>query len=358
MRQEVQPTEDGRVFTPALKAEMKETRKYMLDRLVMLFAPTVMAWYYCGDRALRLILVAVVTAAACEYVGMKLVGVQPTLRDLSAATTGVVIALCLPAAAPMWLVVLATSFAILVAKVPFGTARSLLFSPAAAGLAFVTVCLPDYMFGYSVLPEVGGEVGVFGTQLFTPGVSLTQMLVNSSSIGDGLVNYIDVLVGGFAGPMGTGCLFALLGALLYMAVLRPKACTTAVSFLVTAAIFAFLFPRITTGRLQSVFIELCSGMLFFAALFLLPEEPLLPKRLYGRVLYGVSGGLICMLFRMFGEFEEGAVFAVLIANALLSVLNKLPLSGYERRVKKETRRKKRTKAASTTPITEGGAENV
>ncbi len=360
MRQEERSPKDGVLFTPEMKAGIKATQKYMLDLLVMLAAPTVMAWYYYGGRALRLIVFSVLTAVLCEYIGMRLVKAVPTLRDLSAVVTGMVVALCLPASSPIWLAPLASAFAVLAVKVPFGNARSLLFSPAAAGLAFVSVCLPEYVFAYPTLLDAGEAVGVYGTPDFIKGTSLTQMLSESTSMGSSLVNYIDVLTGRFAGPMGTGCVIALLGAFLYLAVRRPKGFQAAAACLVTAAVMAFLFPRITTGRFQSVFMELSGGMLFFAALFLLPTEPLLPKRFYGRLLYGAAAGLICMLFRFFGDFEEGAVFAVLLVNALSSVFDKIPLSRRERLAFSEERRKKREEeeARLTAAPNEGGAEHA
>lgn len=353
LRQDIAPQADGRLFTPEMKAEIRTTQKQMLDRLVMLFAPTIMAWYYYGSRALWLVCIAVLTALVCEGLGMKILGQRTTLRDLSAVVTGVTLALCLPASSPAWLVILAVAFAILAAKLPFGTARSLLFSPAAAGLAFVTVCLPQYVFTYPALPAAGESAPVYGSSMFTAGVSLTQMLQNSASLGGELANYLDVLVGAHAGPMGTGCIIALLGALVYLLVRRPKQFTAAAGFLAAAALMAVLFPRTTAGRGQSVVMELCGGMLLFAALFLLSEEPFLPKTFYGRLAYGVCGGVFCMLFRIFGTFEEGVMFAVLLTQALTGAFNKLPDAAFRRRLQAHARRKRRSKAG-TAQNAEGG----
>lgn len=360
MPKEVQTPTFGRVFTPEMLADIKTTQKYMLDRLLMLAAPIVMAWYYYGGRALRLLVIAALAAMLCEYVGERVVGAVPVLRDLSAAVTGVTVAMLLPASSPIWLVLLATAFAVLVVKVPFGTARTLLFSPAAAGVAFVAVCLPEYVFSYPVLPAGGTSVAVYGSEGFSEGLSLTQMLQSSTSMGASAVDYIDVFIGDTVGPMGTGCVIALLGALLLLAVRFRKGFTAAVSCLLGAALYAFLFPRITTGRLQSVFMELSGGMLFFAALFLLPEEPILPKRFWGRVAYGAAGGIFTMLFRRFGAFEEGAVFAVLLCNALTSAFDKLPQARFELRRRQAERRKRHEAwtAGTQTPSEQGGGQDA
>ncbi len=363
MRQDTLSPNDGQLFTPEMKAGIKITQKYMIDRLMMLAAPAVMAWYYYGERAFRLLVISVLTALLCEYAGMRLVKTIPTPSDLSAVATGAVIALCLPASSPVWLVMLACAFAVFAVVIPFGNARSLLFSPAAAGLAFITVCLPEYVFAYPVLPSAGESPAVFGTEGFSKGVSLTQMLTSGTSMGSSLVNYIDILTGSLPSAMGTGCVIALFGALLFLALRRPKGFQAAASCLLSAAVFAFLFPRITTGRFQSVFMELSGGLLLFTALFMLPEEALLPKRFWGRLLYGASAGIICMLFRLFGEIEDGAVFAVLLVNALASVFDKLPLTKREKKQFSEARRKKREKkaeeiAAPTDAAQQGGAADV
>lgn len=360
MRQNMLLQTDGQIYTPEMKASIKITQKYMTDRLLMLAAPAVMAWYAYGERAVRLIIISVLTAVICEYFGHRLVKTVPTPRDLSAVTTGVIIALCLPAASPFWLVILATAFAVLAVEIPFGNARSLLFSPAAAGLAFVTVCLPEYVFAYSVLPDAGKSPAVFGSEGFSAGVSLSSMLASGTSMGGSLVNYMDILTGSLPSAMGTGCVIALIGALLFLAVRRPQGFTAAAACLVTAGIFAFLFPRITTGRLQSVFMELSGGLLLFTALFILPDEALLPNRFWGRILYGACAGLFCMLFRMFGEFEEGAVFAVLLVNALRAAFEKLPYTKREKKGFSEARRTARelqTQSVLTESASEGGAVN-
>lgn len=336
--------DDGQLFTPELKKDIKTTQRYMLDLLIMLVAPTVIAVYYYGSRALALLATSVLTAVLAEYIGGKLLKNFPTPRDLSAVVTGVCLALCLPASAPLWMAVLGASFAILIAKLPFGNVRSSLFSPAAAGLCFLAVCFPEIFFTYPVIGHPEAAVSVYGTVGFTPGVSLASMLSASTALGDDAAHYITVLLGNFAGPMGTTCIIALLGALLYVAIRRFKSFEVTASFLLTAAIYAFCFPRITAGRFQSVFMELFSGMLLFAAIFLLPNEFFMPRRFYGRILYGVVAGLGTMILRTFGAFEEGVMFVVLLMSVIAPMFNKLPLTKFEKKKLAVARKKRREQA--------------
>ena len=68
------------------------------------------------------------------------------MNDLSCVVTGLVITLLMPVNVPQWLPMLAAGFAILAAKAPFGGTGRAPFNPAAAGMAFVTVCFPGQCF--------------------------------------------------------------------------------------------------------------------------------------------------------------------------------------------------------------------
>lgn len=310
-------------FSPEAKEKIRATRRFSADMLVMLSAAAVMAWYYYGERAIRLILVSVVTAAAAEYLGSKIFGADSTLSDLSAVAAGASVALCLPASSPYWLACLGASFASLAAKLPFGTARGAIFSPAAAGLAFVCVCAPEKFFAYPAVPSSGG-VPPPGSEGFAGENSIALMLSRRNSIGLNVVNYIDVLIGNVAGPMGATCALLMFGCLLYLLLRRPKSFQAAGSFVLVCLLYALLFPRVLTGRRVSAFMELCGGMLLFCAVFFLSDEAILPERTAARLTYGAAAGLLCMLMRTLGTQEESAVFAVLIANALAPAFDRLP----------------------------------
>lgn len=91
---------------------------------------------------------------------------------------------------------------------------------------------------------------------------------------------------------------------------RPTA-----AFLGTAALAAFCFPRITTGRFQSVLYELTSGLLLFGAIFLINDPATSPKSQMTRTIYAAIAGVVVMIFRYLGAYEEGLVFAILLMNA-------------------------------------------
>jgi electron transport complex protein RnfD len=94
-------------------------------------------------------------------------------------------------------------------------------------------------------------------------------------------------------------------------------------YLATCAFMAILFPRISGTMANSVLIELCSGYLLFCGVFLLNDPVTAPRHWLARVFYGIFAGLLVMLLRYYGRFEEGACFAVLLVNTFAPTLDRV-----------------------------------
>jgi len=287
----------------------KKERLWYADMLVMLALPAVMACYYHGVRALWLILVCMASAAVLELAGSFVMRCRRDLRDLNALFIGAAIPLMLPVNISPKIAVTGVAFAILAVKLPLGGTFSAPFTPVAAGFAFISICWPGAVFSYPVL-GTGGAV---------EGDSIAGMLALNTSIRPNTINVFDILIGNVPGPMGATCMAVMLGSAAYMILRRPKALVNTVSFLAVCAIMAALFPRIygERVRLLSLMMELCSGLLVFAALFLLTDPAASPGTLPRRALYGAFTAAVCMLLRRYGRFEESVCFAVLIANAVV-----------------------------------------
>lgn len=336
-----------------IRQENKQTREYMIDMLIMLFATTIMAVFHYGVRSLLMVATSIIAAVLCEASVDLLRKRNPhRIADLSSVFTGAAIALMLPASAPMWLAPIGSVFAIAVAKLPFGNARTTPFVPAAAGFAFLTLSYRELVFTYpSVRADIKGVVT--GSEGFVSGISIANMLSQKTSIGTGIINMMDLFVGKVSGPMGASCLFVMFGLFMYMLARRSSEWITSAGFLAACSILAVIFPRVLTGRSVSLVMELSSGMLFFAAIFFISDPVTSPKSQMARVIYGFVGGILTMIFRYFGEFEEGVCFVILIMNALSSyfeilgekINNKINNKENKPENKKENKRKKVKKDA-------------
>ena len=136
----------------------------------------------------------------------------------------------------------------------------------------------------------------------------------------------DLLWGVFPGAIGCTGALVLGAAAIFLLARRSLRWETMVCFLVTAAVAAALFPRIPTTALTSVKYELLTGSLLFAAVFLCGDPVTTPRTFTGRCCFGALAAALLMAMRHVGAYEQGACFAILLANAFSPVLDGAVLS--------------------------------
>lgn len=297
------------------KTEFMDNRRIMTDYSIMLSAPMIVGMFNHGIRVLIAVILGVFTCAVCGKIAEKILKVKFPLRDFSPFFLGACTALLLPATAPWWLIVAASAFAMMVCVVPFGAANNAPFVPPAAAFCFAVLCWKDIVFDYS---ETGNSV--------------TMLLSQGNSIGENIAAVLEVLVGNIPSAMGTGSALALFGALIFLIIRRPKDSISSLTFILAVAVMALLFPRVGTGRFISLIMELCGGMILFSAIFFMSYPSILPTRLMPRAIWGFVSGIICMLIRYVGAFEETAVFGILIACSIADFFDKLPLTKKEKKL--------------------------
>lgn len=295
------------------KTEFIVLRRIMSDYSIMLSAPILVGIFTHGVRVVFAVLLGVLTCVVCGKIAEKILKVKFPLRDFSPFFLGACTALMMPVSAPWWMIVFASAFAMVVCIVPFGSANDAPFVPPAAAFCFAVLCWGETVFDYS---ETGN--------------SITSLLSQGNSIGQNIASVLEVLVGNVPTAMGTGSALALLGALIYLIIRRPKDSISSLTFIFAVIIMALLFPRVGTGRFISLVMELCGGMMLFSAVFFMSFPSILPKRTLPRALWGFVSGIICMIIRYVGAFEETAVFGILIACAIADFFDKLPLTKKEK----------------------------
>ena len=270
----------------------------------------------------RPLVMAALTAAVCAVAELlfNLIQTRNTgLSDCSPMVTGFIIVMLMPVNAPMWLPCAAGLFAIVVAKAPFGSTGRNPFNPAAAGMAFATVCWPELVFSYC------DPTSVKNLPLFAD-CSVPAVVSPDAVLKSGLKPQIvpfDMLWGVFPGPLGTTAVLVVAACGLYLFFKRTARWEITAFFLIAAALIAAFFPRIACSPLTSVKYELLSGSLLFCSVFLVTDPVTSPHTTVGRCLYGAIAGAMVMVFRAVGAYQQGAVFAVLIANAVAPLIDDL-----------------------------------
>ena len=299
---------------PKVKLPPSPEAKYYQTALFMLMLPTLLAGYYYGGQALRQIAFCALSALACEWaVRLPFRKTMSKQFDFGSLFTGAVIALCLPADAPLYVGVSASVFAILVAAMPFGGTHRAPFVPAAAGMAFAVLCFKDAVFAYPpIAPEQAESV-------FPLGQSLASLLREGGAPRQSEAFLLELFRGQISGPMGS-YLTLLLGTVFFTFLLGIESFCGTAGFVAGMAAMAAVFPRAPTGSMNSVYLELAAGAALLCGTCLIHHPASRPKHWGWCLAYGLYNAVAVMCFRYFGAYEEGVWFAILFVNGTWQVV--------------------------------------
>lgn len=293
----------------------------MGDTLLPFIFILAVGFYYYGPRTLVLTAVSIASCVVFEYLYRRIMSKSNSIGDLTAIVTGCIIAFNLPATAPVWFPVVGAFFAVVIVKQLFGGIGYNIFNPAAAALCFLTVGWPGIM---SKIPLPFQSLSMFATphNFETSRLTPVSELVHHAMFAPGNSPW-EMFFGYRPGYLGTISILVIVIGFAVLLYRRIVSFRVPLSFLATVALVAFLFPRYIGGRGQSVFYELTSGAVIFAAVFMLTDPVTTPVTKTGRLLFGFLCGLITMLLRYFGQYQEGVYFAILFMNPFVMALDRI-----------------------------------
>ena len=284
------------------------TARVMGDVLIALAPALIWGVIVFGLNALLMPLIAAATAVLAELGVQKLLRRPVTVRDLSAAVTGILIGFNLPANDSYFLPVVGAVFAIVVVKQLFGGIGKNFLNPALAARVFLFLSWPAKMTNY---PAPFDRTVVDAVASATP---------RSGGSGE----LLDLFLGRCGGSIGEiSALLLLLGGV-YLILRRVITWQIPVAYLGTVALITFVFPR-GGGFFDWRFMlfELLSGGLMLGAIFMATDYVTSPITKSGRLIFGVGCGLLTVFLRYFGSYPEGVSFAILVMNCLVFYIDKL-----------------------------------
>ena len=285
--------------------------------LAMIPALAVSVWVY-GLSVLYVTAIAVASCVLVEYLIQKfLLKGAPTISNLSAVVTGILLAFNLPVDIPWWIIVIGSVVAIGVAKMTFGGLGHNPFNPALVGRVFLLIAYPVQMTSFAQ-PASADYVDAFAGA--TP---LAALKAKAIEVGD--VNLLNMLAGVMPGSMGEIAAAALLVGGLYMLWRRVITWHIPVAVLGSMAVFAFVVA-LAQGGGEALYalpaFHLLAGGAMLGAIFMATDyvtSPMTPK---GMIIYGIGIGVITMIIRQWGAYPEGMSFAILLMNAVAPLINK------------------------------------
>lgn len=300
-------------FTPV------RTPQLMLSVIIALVPAVGYGIYLYGLSALALILVTVASAVASEYLFRKVIKATTTITDFSAVVTGLLLALVLPPATPLWMGALGAVFAIVVAKEFFGGLGANPFNPALIGRAFLLMSFPAAITSWS-MPN-GLKTAADAVSAATPlglmkqGMAIGDVAAYFGADGAGAL-YRQLFLGYRSGSLGESSILLILIGGAFLVAMGVIQWVVPVSILAATALFAAILG-------MDPMIAVLSGGVVFGAIFMATDYATRPLTLKGQLVYGVCIGLLTVIIRKFGGFPEGVTYAILIMNMVVPFLNKM-----------------------------------
>ena len=261
-----------------------------------------LAVYFFGFYAFLLIATCIVSSVLAEVVWQKARDKKITINDGSAILTGLLLALTLPPRLPLWMAALGSVVAIIIGKQVFGGLGFNPFNPALVGRAFLVAA-----FSVKMTTWYAPHSGVDATTTATP-LALMKMSGEAT-------NYWSMFMGNIGGSLGeTSALAILLGGayLIYKGIVDYR---ITLGFLGTVALMTGVFG-------QDPIFHLLGGGLMIGGFYMLTDMVTSPITKKGRWIYGIGAGIILVIIRLWGGYSEGVLYAILLINMTVPIINR------------------------------------
>jgi len=195
----------------------------MLNVIIALMPAFIVSVLAFGKGVLIVTAISVLSCVLFEWLIAKfLLKQQPTITDLSAVLTGLLLAFNLPSNLPFWMVIIGALVAIGVGKMTFGGLGQNPFNPALVGRVFLLISFPADMTVWPV-PQGWSTAYIDATTAATPLATMKQALQEGNQeLLSQLPSYWDMFRGAIGGSFGEVSAIALLIGGIYLLLSRTK----------------------------------------------------------------------------------------------------------------------------------------
>ena len=294
----------------------------------------IMAVYNFGLRALLIILLSTLGAIVAEFLIQKFLrNIPTTIMDGSAVVTGVLLAMCLPVAIPLWIAFVGGFIGIALGKQVYGGLGQNIFNPAHVARAILLASWPVYMNTW-VKPGFSTSISVDAVTTATPLGLLKETAKNAqymSNLADSnfsIIQYIfsklgitfsDLFYGiNISGSIGETSKLAILIGAIFLLVRKHISLHAPIAMLATVFLGSFIY----SNSFEYATFHLLTGGLFLGAFFMVTDMVTSPINKLGKIIFGIGCGAIALLIRLKGGYPEGVCYSILIMNAFVPLIDK------------------------------------
>ena len=238
--------------------------------------------------------------------------------------SGLLIPMVMPIGTPLWMVAVATAFAVIIGKEVFGGTGMNVFNPALLARAFAFFAYTPQMSGEKVWYESGAVHNLLGLTPEVNGVATVSgatALEQLGSTGQMQWSAMDAFLGFIPGSMGeTSTLAILIGAAILLF-------TGVASWRIMLSVFAgglamgYLFQAVGMTDFPAYY-HLIVGGFAFGAVFMATDPVTSAQTNTGKWIYGLMVGALAVLIRVVNPaYPEGMMLSILFMNALAPLID-------------------------------------
>lgn len=274
-------------------------------------------------KVLPIIIVSYGVGLAIEFAVAQLRGHEVNEGFL---VSGMLIPLVMPVDVPLWMVALATAFAVIIAKEAFGGTGMNVFNPALVARGFIFFAYTPFISGEKVWISglTKGEGIVDGFSGATPLTIASEAATTGATSIDWGSTPIDWFIGTIPGSIGeTSVVAILIGAAILLF-------TGVASWRIMLSVFAggylmgLLFNLIGGTPYLDIpaYFHLLLGGFAFGAVFMATDPVTGSQTNTGKYIYGFLIGSIAVMTRVVNPgYPEGMMLSILLLNALAPLID-------------------------------------
>lgn len=276
----------------------RSTAGIMRDVLISLIPVTLAGTAIFGLRSLAIVALCIACCVGFEAIFNWIMKKEQTVGDLSAAVTGLLLALNLSASIPFWQCVIGSLFAIVIVKCLFGGLGNNLVNPAMTARVFMLVAFES--MAWSAMP--------------VDAVSHATPIVSEET-----PSLLALFLGNRGGCIGETCIAALLLGGIYLLSRRVISWHLPVAFIGTVFVFSFFMEGMDPVAALSM---VMAGGVCIGAIYMATDYVTSPATGSGKLVFGLGAGFLTCLIRYFGAYPEGVSFAILFMNILTPYIDR------------------------------------
>ncbi len=280
---------------------------------------------YGALKVLPIVAVSYATGLALEFIFAQIRGHEVNEGFL---VTGMLIPLIIPVTIPLWMVALATAFAVVIGKEVFGGTGMNILNPALVARAFLFFAYPAYMSGERVW--VSGLLRSQPIDGYTGATPLAQLASEGSQY-DVIVNGInnpvsplEMFLGLIPGSIGETSTLAILIGAIFLVLTGVGSWKIMLSTVIGGLTMGYILNLFAVNDFMALPapLHLILGGFAFGAVYMATDPVTASQTEKGKWIYGFLVGFFAILIRVLNPaFPEGVMLAILLMNVFAPLID-------------------------------------